>query len=136
MKGTFKGDLWPKSRSPLYSASLFRYVIVGCSHDSWAYGAGDPGIGLAVMTEMTRAFAASVQAGWRPRRSILFISWDANLYAHAGVSHWLQVGGILMDFALDSIGCKLDSGLCRQQLAPNLSYALDSEASSSLSKSK
>ncbi|CAG7717154.1 unnamed protein product, partial [Allacma fusca] len=67
-----------------------RYVIVGCSHDSWTYGAGDPGLGLALLTEIARVFATAVQKGWKTRRSILFVSWDANLYASSGVSHWLQ----------------------------------------------
>lgn len=69
--------------------------MIGCSHDSWAYGAGDPGIGLAIMTEIVRVFSLSVQQGWKPRRSILFISFDANLYASNGLFHWLQVSEYL-----------------------------------------
>lgn len=80
----------------LFCSCYFRYVVIGCSHDSWAYGAGDPGIGLAVLTEIAEKFSQAVQKGWRPRRSILFISWDANLYASSGVSHWLQVSSILI----------------------------------------
>ncbi|OXA57014.1 N-acetylated-alpha-linked acidic dipeptidase 2 [Folsomia candida] len=65
-----------------------RYVIIGSSHDG--PGAGDPGIGLAITTELLKAFSNSLTAGWRPRRSILFISWDANLFAASGALHWLQ----------------------------------------------
>lgn len=68
-----------------------RYVIIGSSHDG--PGAGDPGIGLAITTELLKAFSNSLTAGWRPRRSILFISWDANLFAASGALHWLQVRG-------------------------------------------
>lgn len=68
-----------------------RYIVVGCSHDAWNSGAGDPGIGIALISEMARSFSNAVQKGWKPRRSILFISFDANLFASSGVSHWLQV---------------------------------------------
>ncbi|OXA57011.1 Glutamate carboxypeptidase 2 [Folsomia candida] len=67
-----------------------RYIVVGCSHDAWNSGAGDPGIGIALISEMARSFSNAVQKGWKPRRSILFISFDANLFASSGVSHWLQ----------------------------------------------
>jgi Zn-dependent M28 family amino/carboxypeptidase len=81
------------NKATVFVYKFDRYVIIGCSHDSWARaGAADPGIGLAMTTEMLRAFSSALTSGWRPRRSIMFISWDANLHASSGVSHWLQVG--------------------------------------------
>ncbi len=82
--------------------TIFRYVILGCSHDSWTYGAADPGNSLAMSTEILRVFSSAVAAGWKPRRSILFISWDANLHAASGVSRWLQVNS-LFDIDLSCI---------------------------------
>jgi len=73
---------------------LYRYVVLGCSHDSWAYGAGDPGNSLAMSTELLRVFSSAVATGWKPRRSILFISWDANLHATSGVAAWLRVSSL------------------------------------------
>ncbi|XP_035676609.1 N-acetylated-alpha-linked acidic dipeptidase 2-like [Branchiostoma floridae] len=65
-----------------------RYVIMGNHRDSWTLGSVDPTSGTAVMVEVTRAFMEMVKRGWRPRRSLMFCSWDAEEYGlHGSMEH-------------------------------------------------
>src|SRR6185437_14938204 len=52
-------------------------VIVGNHRDAWTFGAVDPGSGTAAMLEAARGVGALLRQGWRPKRTILFCSWDA-----------------------------------------------------------
>lgn len=54
-----------------------RYIIVGVHRDAWINGAVDPVSGMATILEISRAFGELLKTGWRPRRSIIFASWDA-----------------------------------------------------------
>eukprot|EP00058_Branchiostoma_floridae_P021302 XP_002606792.1 hypothetical protein BRAFLDRAFT_114693 [Branchiostoma floridae] len=65
-----------------------RYVIMGNHRDSWTLGAVDPTSGTAVMVEVTRAFMRMVERGWRPRRSLVFCTWDGEEYGiHGSMEH-------------------------------------------------
>ena len=44
--------------------------------DAWGYGAIDPSSGTAQQMELVRAFGKLKQSGWRPKRTIVFASWD------------------------------------------------------------
>ena len=55
-------------------------VIVGNHYDAWCFGAVDPGSGTAVLLEVMRVFGDLKKLGWRPRRSIEFMAWDAEEY--------------------------------------------------------
>ena len=44
-------------------------------------GAVDPNSGTCVLMELARTFGEMVKMGWRPRRTIVFASWDAEEYA-------------------------------------------------------
>lgn len=63
-------------------------VILSNHHDAWVYGAVDPGSGTAAMLETARAFGELVKAGYRPRRTIVFGSWDAEEYTLTGSTEW------------------------------------------------
>jgi N-acetylated-alpha-linked acidic dipeptidase len=65
-----------------------KQVILGNHHDAWVYGAVDPASGTATMLETTRAFGELLKRGWRPRRSIVFGSWDAEEYTLTGSTEW------------------------------------------------
>ena len=52
------------------------WVIVGSHRDAWVYGASDSVSGHVSMMSVARAFGEMMRKGWRPRRSILFVSWD------------------------------------------------------------
>jgi N-acetylated-alpha-linked acidic dipeptidase len=65
-----------------------KLVIVGCHFDAWIYGAWDPASGMAVVMELARAFGEAAQNGVRPKRSIMFVGWDAEEYGLMGSTEW------------------------------------------------
>lgn len=67
-----------------------KYVIVGCHHDAWVNGAWDPASGMSVVMELARAFGEAAQNGNRPKRSIMFIGWDAEEYGLIGSTEWVE----------------------------------------------
>ncbi len=65
-----------------------RIVILSNHHDAWVYGAVDPSSGTAAMLETARALGQLVKKGFRPRRTILLGSWDAEEYTLTGSTEW------------------------------------------------
>jgi N-acetylated-alpha-linked acidic dipeptidase len=63
-------------------------VIVGNHRDAWVYGGVDPAGGSAALMELARTLGALAQSGWRPKRSILFASWDAEEFALTSSTEW------------------------------------------------
>ncbi|MEO7270535.1 MAG: transferrin receptor-like dimerization domain-containing protein, partial [Vicinamibacterales bacterium] len=63
-------------------------VIVGNHRDAWTYGGADPSSGTAAMLEMVHAFGELRRAGWRPKRTILFASWDAEEFSLISSTEW------------------------------------------------
>jgi len=69
-----------------------RYVMIGNHRDAWSYGALDPTSGTSVMLEISRTLAYMKQnKNWRPKRSIMFLSWGAEEYALIGSVEWVEV---------------------------------------------
>ncbi|KAM9220427.1 glutamate carboxypeptidase 2 isoform 2-T2 [Dugong dugon] len=67
-----------------------RYVILGGHRDSWVFGGIDPQSGAAVVHEIVRSFGELKKKGWRPRRTILFASWDAEEFGLLGSTEWAE----------------------------------------------
>jgi N-acetylated-alpha-linked acidic dipeptidase len=65
-------------------------VMVGNHRDAWVYGAVDPGSGTAATLEMCRALGSAVKNGWKPRRTIVYASWDAEEYGLVGSTEWAE----------------------------------------------
>jgi len=63
-------------------------VIVGNHRDAWVYGGVDPSSGSAALIELARVLGEMRRAGWRPQRSILFASWDAEEFALTSSTEW------------------------------------------------
>ncbi len=63
-------------------------VVLGNHHDAWVYGAVDPSSGTASMLELAHAFGALLKKGFRPRRTIVLASWDAEEYTLTGSTEW------------------------------------------------
>ena len=61
-----------------------RYVLLGNHRDAWTYGAVDPNSGTAALLDIARRFALLMQSGWRPRRTIVLCSWDAEEFGMVG----------------------------------------------------
>ncbi|XP_066306961.1 probable glutamate carboxypeptidase LAMP1 [Miscanthus floridulus] len=67
-----------------------RYVILGNHRDAWTFGASDPNSGTAAMIELAQRFSMLQKQGWRPRRTIIFCSWDAEEYGLTGSTEWVE----------------------------------------------
>ena len=65
-----------------------RWVILGNHRDAWNHGAIDPNSGTTSWLETARGLAEAVAKGWRPRRTILLASWDAEEYGLVGSVEW------------------------------------------------
>uniref|UniRef100_M3YG69 Glutamate carboxypeptidase 2 n=1 Tax=Mustela putorius furo TaxID=9669 RepID=M3YG69_MUSPF len=77
--GTIRGSVEPD-----------RYVILGGHRDSWVFGAIDPTSGAAVLQEIVQSFGKLMSGGWRPRRTIIFASWDAEEFGLLGSTEWAE----------------------------------------------
>ncbi|KAI8340435.1 hypothetical protein BC941DRAFT_348237 [Chlamydoabsidia padenii] len=67
-----------------------RSVIIGNHRDAWVYGAVDPSSGSAVLLETARVFGELLKTGWRPRRTIIFASWDAEEIGIVGSTEFVE----------------------------------------------
>src|SRR5918993_2309660 len=65
-------------------------VILGNHRDAWTHGAVDPNSGSAAQLEVARALAAALKAGWKPKRTIVLASWDAEEYGLVGSTEWAE----------------------------------------------
>ncbi|HVU25518.1 MAG TPA: transferrin receptor-like dimerization domain-containing protein [Opitutus sp.] len=66
------------------------WVIRGNHHDGWVFGAWDPlSANVALMAEV-KAIGALAQAGWRPKRTIVYASWDGEEEGLLGSTEWCE----------------------------------------------
>jgi len=66
------------------------WVIAGNHRDAWIYGAVDPSSGTAAMLETVHGIGALLRQGWRPRRTLIFASWDAEEEGLIGSTEWVE----------------------------------------------
>ncbi len=66
------------------------WVIVGSHRDAWTFGASDSVSGHVSMMAVARAMSAMMKTGWRPRRSVLFISWDGEEQGLLGSTEFVE----------------------------------------------
>ncbi|KAJ7563130.1 hypothetical protein O6H91_03G097800 [Diphasiastrum complanatum] len=67
-----------------------RYVLLGNHRDAWTFGAVDPSSGTAALLELSHRLSKLVDHGWRPRRTILLCSWDAEEFGLVGSTEWVE----------------------------------------------
>jgi N-acetylated-alpha-linked acidic dipeptidase len=65
-----------------------QYVVLGNHRDAWVFGGVDPSSGTATQLELARALGALAREGQRPRRTIVFASWDAEEWHLTGSTEW------------------------------------------------
>ncbi|KAG9335275.1 hypothetical protein JZ751_005455 [Albula glossodonta] len=73
-----------------------RYVILGGHRDAWVFGGIDPVTGAAVVHESVRSIGKLMNRGWRPRRTIIFASWDAEEFGLLGSTEWAEENSKLL----------------------------------------
>ena len=66
------------------------WVVVGNHRDAWVYGAVDPNSGTASMLEAVHGVGELLKEGWKPKRSIIFCSWDAEEEGLIGSTEWVE----------------------------------------------
>ena len=77
--GTVKGSDYPDD-----------WVVAGNHRDAWVYGAVDPNSGTAAMLEAVHGIGALLKDGWRPKRTMIFCSWDAEEEGLIGSTEWVE----------------------------------------------
>jgi N-acetylated-alpha-linked acidic dipeptidase len=77
--GTIRGSTQPEA-----------LVIAGNHRDAWVYGAADPSSGTAAMLESVHGLGELLKSGWRPRRTIVFCSWDAEEQGLIGSTEYAE----------------------------------------------
>jgi N-acetylated-alpha-linked acidic dipeptidase len=75
--GTIRGSKYPD-----------QWVVLGNHRDAWVYGAVDPNSGTAAMLEAVRGLGELLKQGWKPERTIVFGSWDAEEEGLIGSTEW------------------------------------------------
>ncbi len=66
------------------------WILHGNHHDAWCNGATDPISGAVQLMETARGFGELLQAGIRPRRTVVFALWDAEEWGMLGSTEWAE----------------------------------------------
>ena len=75
MKGSARPDEW---------------VLRGNHRDGWVMGATDPLSGHIAMMAEAKAIGELVKEGWKPKRTIVYLSWDAEEPGLIGSTEWAE----------------------------------------------
>jgi N-acetylated-alpha-linked acidic dipeptidase len=70
------------------SPSAQNWVVAGNHRDAWVYGAVDPNSGTAAMLESVHGIGELLKTGWKPKRTMVFASWDAEEEGLIGSTEW------------------------------------------------
>ncbi len=65
-------------------------IVIGAHRDAWSPGAVDNVSGTTSVVESARAVAEQMKAGWRPKRTLLFATWDAEEWGLVGSSEYVE----------------------------------------------
>jgi N-acetylated-alpha-linked acidic dipeptidase len=66
------------------------WVVAGNHRDAWVYGAVDPNSGTAAMLETVHGLGDLLKRGWKPSRTIVIGSWDAEEEGLIGSTEWAE----------------------------------------------
>ncbi len=76
---TLKGSTYPD-----------QWVVRGNHHDGWVYGAEDPLSGQVALLEEARVLGELARSGWKPKRTIVYASWDGEEPGLLGSTEWAE----------------------------------------------
>jgi N-acetylated-alpha-linked acidic dipeptidase len=77
--GTIKGADFPDE-----------WVVRGNHHDGWVEGAWDPLGGAIAQLAEARAIGGLLKTGWRPKRTLVYASWDGEEPGLLGSTEWVE----------------------------------------------
>ncbi|HET9160584.1 MAG TPA: M28 family peptidase, partial [Caulobacteraceae bacterium] len=66
------------------------WVMRGNHHDGWVFGASDPLSGHIAMMGEAKAIGQLAKTGWRPKRTLVYLSWDAEEPMLLGSTEWAE----------------------------------------------
>ncbi len=66
------------------------WIIRGNHHDAWVNGADDPISGQVAMLEEARNIGMLAKSGWKPKRTIVYCSWDGEEEGLLGSTEWVE----------------------------------------------
>jgi N-acetylated-alpha-linked acidic dipeptidase len=66
------------------------WVVAGNHRDAWVYGAVDPNSGTAAMLETIHGIGELLKYGWKPKRTLIFSSWDGEEEGLMGSTEWAE----------------------------------------------
>jgi N-acetylated-alpha-linked acidic dipeptidase len=72
------------------SALPDEWVVAGNHRDAWVYGAVDPNSGTAAMLEAVHGVGELLKSGWKPKRTLIFGSWDGEEEGLMGSTEWVE----------------------------------------------
>jgi len=67
-----------------------QWVLRGNHRDGWVFGATDPLSGQISLMEEAKAFGALVKQGWKPKRTLVYLSWDGEEPGLIGSTEWVE----------------------------------------------
>src|SRR4029453_12975849 len=67
-----------------------QWVLRGNHRDGWGFGATDPISGHIAMMAEAQAIGALVKSGWKPKRTLVYLSWDAEEPGLLGSTEWVE----------------------------------------------
>jgi N-acetylated-alpha-linked acidic dipeptidase len=66
------------------------WVVRGNHRDGWVFGAWDPLSGQVAMLAEAKALGALLKSGWRPKRTLIYASWDGEEPGLLGSTEWAE----------------------------------------------
>ena len=67
-----------------------QWVLRGNHHDGWVFGASDPLSGHIAMMAEAKAIGQLVKSGWKPKRTLVYLSWDGEEPMLLGSTEWAE----------------------------------------------
>jgi N-acetylated-alpha-linked acidic dipeptidase len=67
-----------------------QWVLRGNHHDGWVFGASDPLSGHVSMMAEAKAIGQLVRSGWKPKRTLVYLSWDGEEPMLLGSTEWAE----------------------------------------------
>lgn len=77
--GTITGSTWPGE-----------VVVIGGHRDAWGPGTLDNISGIVSVLEAARAWGEAIRHGYRPRRTLIFATWDAEEWGLVGSTEYVE----------------------------------------------
>ena len=66
------------------------WIVRGNHRDGWVFGAWDPLSGHFAMLAEAKAVGALLQSGWKPKRTLVYASWDGEEPGLLGSTEWAE----------------------------------------------